>query len=292
MFTDVLESYCAYLGRQAISGLTRKNYLCRVSKYLDWLAGCLEPAAALNDPSARDYAVRDFRAKLLHQGAAPNTVNSFLAALDNFYGFLGLAQAKVSRCELPQLAPRALTPDEQKRFLRTIERCDSLRNRSIALLLFYTGLRISELAALNLEDVPVTARTGVAIVRCGKGDKHRQVPIHADVRKVLLAYLQDRQGKEGKLEDKAPLFAGSKNDRLAVRSIDHLIRQIGNSAGLEVSAHVLRHTCLSNLVRLGTDVVLVAQIAGHSRLETTRRYSLPTQKDLESAVAKLPSMIA
>jgi integrase/recombinase XerC len=66
-----------------------------------------------------------------------------------------------------------------------------------------------------------------------------------------------------------------------------IIRRIGADAHLELSAHVLRHTCLTNLVRNGNDLVLVAEIAGHKRLETTRRYSLPSVEDREAAMEQL-----
>ena len=66
-----------------------------------------------------------------------------------------------------------------------------------------------------------------------------------------------------------------------------MIRQLGQDANLELSAHVLRHTCLTNLVRGGNDLVLVAEIAGHKRLETTRRYSLPSLEDRERAMEGL-----
>lgn len=85
------------------------------------------------------------------------------------------------------------------------------------------------------------------------------------------------------------LFLNRQGRRLSVRSIDLLIRELGRNVGLEmeISAHILRHTCLTNLVRNGNDLVLVAEIAGHKRLETTRRYSLPTAKDRLSAMEGL-----
>ena len=61
-------------------------------------------------------------------------------------------------------------------------------------------------------------------------------------------------------------------------------RRLAGEAGLELSAHVLRHTCVTNLIRCGADVVMVAEIAGHRRLDTTRRYSLPSQADKDAAL--------
>ena len=71
---------------------------------------------------------------------------------------------------------------------------------------------------------------------------------------------------------------------MTTRAIDLVIRRLAADAGLELSAHILRHTCVTNLVRSGADVVLVAEIAGHRRLDTTRRYSLPSQADKDAAL--------
>ncbi len=75
--------------------------------------------------------------------------------------------------------------------------------------------------------------------------------------------------------------------RLSARAIDMVVRGLAADAGLELSAHLLRHTCVTNLVRAGTDVVLVAELAGHRRLDTTRRYSLPSEADRDAAVEAL-----
>lgn len=72
--------------------------------------------------------------------------------------------------------------------------------------------------------------------------------------------------------------------KMTPRSIDLVVRKIAKTAGLELSAHVLRHTCVTNLVRSGFDVVMVAEIAGHRRLDTTRRYSLPSEADRDAAL--------
>jgi site-specific recombinase XerD len=72
--------------------------------------------------------------------------------------------------------------------------------------------------------------------------------------------------------------------RMGTRAIDLVIRRLAGEAGLELSAHVLRHTCVTNLIRSGADVVMVAEIAGHRRLDTTRRYSLPSQADRDAAL--------
>ena len=74
---------------------------------------------------------------------------------------------------------------------------------------------------------------------------------------------------------------------MSTASIDLIVRKIGQSCGLDLSAHILRHSCLSNLIRNGNNLVLVAEIGGHKRLETTRRYTLPTSAEKEKAIMEL-----
>src|SRR5579859_8037140 len=204
----------------------------------------------------------------------------------HFYRFLELPTPQVTREDLPTQAPLALEPAEQKRFLRAVERCSSVRDRAIALLLFYTGLRISECAALTMDDVRLSSRKGLVIVRMGKGNTYREVPLNAQVRAALDSWLEERKQRVSQRNESA-LFLTKQGTRLATRSIDDVVRRLGQEANLSLSAHILRHTCLTSLVRHRNDLVLVAELAGHRRLETTRRYSLPTAADRDAAMEGL-----
>jgi site-specific recombinase XerD len=290
-FTTVPEALATYehwLTCQPLSNNTRRTYLTQVHRYGTYLSTLhWEYGHQLQEPHARDYAVRDYKTdlKVVHH-AKPSTVNLALAAVDHFYRFLELPTPQVAREDLPTHAPRALEPPEQKRFLRTVERCSSTRDRAIALLLFYTGLRISECAALTMDDVRLSSRKGLVIVRMGKGNTYREVPLNAEVRTALDSWLGQRKKLVSQRNETA-LFLTKQGRRLATRTIDDVVRRLGADANLLLSAHILRHTCLTSLVRRGTDLVLVAELAGHKRLETTRRYSLPTAADREAAMEGL-----
>ncbi len=149
-------------------------------------------------------------------------------------------------------------------------------------LLLFTGLRIGELAVLNLGDVAVSARKGLVTVRRGKGDRYRQVPLNAAARDALDAWLARRTELPG--SDNPALLLSLKGQRLSTRAIDLSIRRLAKQAAVQASAHTLRHTCLTRLVRAGNDIVLVAELADHARLETTRRYSLPSDADRQAAM--------
>ncbi len=285
---QILTAYDVWLDLQPLAAKTRIAYRLQVHQYGAYLAQRSRTADdPLHTPFARDYAVRDYKTYLKTQRQAkPTSVNLALAAIDHFHQFLGNDRPHVQRESLPAQAPRALKPEEQKAFLRAIERTSSVRDKALAQLLFYTAVRLGECAELNLDDVRTSARRGVVIIRSGKGDTYREVPLNAQVREALRIWLKERNTRFPQTSDPA-FFLGAKGRRLSARAIDLIIRRIGADAQLELSAHVLRHTCLTNLVRAGNDLVLVAEIAGHKRLETTRRYSLPSLEERETAMERL-----
>lgn len=281
--TEIFAAYTRWLERQPLAANTRRTYRVQVAQFCVHLA--TSPSGAgdpLREQHAATYAVRDYRTWLKKvRKAKPSSVNLTLAALDHFYRFLGLDRPDVPREDLPQAAPRGLEKQEQIAFLRAVERGRSARDRALAHLLFYTGLRVGECAALNRDDITVSARKGVVIVRSGKGDTYREVPLNAEVRRSLEAYIKSRHPTVG---DEPAFFLNRQGRRLSTRAIDLILRSLGRDAGVTLSAHTLRHTCLTALVRNGNDLVLVAEIAGHRRLETTRRYSLPSARDRERAM--------
>ena len=216
-------------------------------------------------------------------------MNQALAAIDNFYRSTSAGRPDMAREDLPQLAPRSLDEPDQRSWLRAVERCPSARDRAIATVFLYTALRLSELAALDVGDVSMSARRGRLKVRLGKGDAYREVPLNSACRAALQEWLAARAEQQAKQDQGDPeaLWLARSGRRLSSRAIDLVVRQLATDAGLELSAHLLRHTCVTNLVRAGTDLVLVAELAGHRRLDTTRRYSLPSEADRDAAVEAL-----
>lgn len=288
-YDTVEKDYRQWLSRQPLANQTRQAYLQWVIKYLTYLSTYpVSYGDPLTDSYTRDYAVRDFKAHLKTvQQIKPASVNLAIASLDHFYiHYQQLGRPRVKREPLPQQAPRALDSEEQKRFLRAVDRHPYSRDKAIASLLFYTGLRISECVALNRENIALSERKGQVVIRQGKGDRYREVPLNSSVRTSLSKWLQERQDKFSSSTETA-LFLSRGGKRLSRRSIDALIRRLGQEADLVLSAHVLRHTCLTNLVRQGHDLVLIAEIAGHQRLDTTRRYSLPNAQDRTLAMDSL-----
>lgn len=285
-----LASYEVWLARQPLSPRTRQEYGRWVRLFCAWLGDVADERALGADPlvdlAARDYAARDFKRFLKFEralGAA--SVNLGLAAVDHFYRHLGVGRANVRREALPQSAPRALSGDEQRLLLRAAERAGE-RDRALVVLMSFAGLRIGETVALDVEDVAIATRKGLVVVRSGKGDAYREVALNALVRAVVTEWLGQRAKLDVPAAERA-LFVSRKGTRLSPRAADAAVRRVASDAGLKLSAHVLRHTCLTNLVRQGEDLVMVAEIAGHVRIETTRRYSLPSKADRQAAMERM-----
>jgi site-specific recombinase XerD len=286
---EILASYVTALSLAPLSAQTRRTYASKARQYLVWLAGAEVDGDPLGAADGRDWAVRDYHGYLQSVlKRSPATINSALAAVDDFYSRRGLGPARAKRGEVPAAAPRALTGKAQIRYLRAVQACESPRDRALALVPFYTGTRIAETVALDVDDVRLSARKGVLRV-LGRGQREREVPIHPQLRGVLAAWLNERRAWPEASEGEA-LFLNRRGGRLSARGAHDVITGIAARAGLDdrVTAHVLRHSFATTLVRGGTDLVIAAELLGHARLETTRVYTRPSAEDRRKAVDLLP----
>ena len=274
---------------------TVRAYLSRVRQYLAWLADARAAGAVdgdpLTDPRARDGAVRDYRTHLLTVARRTlSTVNAHLTAVDDLYRHLGLGPAAARRQEVPKAAPRALDTRARTRWLRAAERADP-RGKALAYLGYYAGLRGGEALALDVGDVRISARKGVLVVRYGKGGRYREVPLHPQLRTALDAWIAERASWAGAAENRA-VFLNRRGGRLTTRGAYDVLKTIAADANLEfgrdgdLTPHALRHTAGTNMIRDGVDIVVVAEILGHS-IETARGYSLPTDADKQAAIERL-----
>ncbi len=136
------------------------------------------------------------------------------------------------------------------------------------------------MAALDVEDVKISARKG-SLHLVGKGEKSRDVPVVPELREALQDWLTQRPET-----DSPALFISRRGRaRMTTDAIDDVLHGIARNAGLddEVTAHVLPPTYATVKIRNGVDIVSVAQLMGHARLDTTRAYTRPSAADLEQA---------
>jgi integrase/recombinase XerC len=283
-FQAELERYQCRLVQLPLSPHTKEAYRSRLNNFLGFIASAdRDYSRFFSDPACRALAVREYKSHIKDLEAKPASVNSALTAIDHFFAFLGFAKSKSKRERLPALSPRALSRAEQSRLLVLADHARPI-DRAIIYLLLYSGIRLSECAALNITDLLVSERKGRVIVRQGKGGLYRDIPLNSDARRGIAPWLTERAKRESRKGLSNAVFLNPQGKRMSRRSIDKAVRKIGFKCGLELSAHVLRHSCLTNLARSGTDLGIVSQIAGHKKLETTKRYTLPTEADLEAAM--------
>ncbi len=142
-----------------------------------------------------------------------------------------------------------------------IEAAKNTRDKAIIAMLFSTGCRISELLSLNVEDVVNNNEPMV----CGKGDKYREVYIDSTARKYLDAYLAERNDRF------KPLFMSGQYGRIHYTTVDKMLRKCALEAGIDknVSAHVFRHSTITDYIKNHAPMAMVQKIAGHSRITTT-----------------------
>jgi site-specific recombinase XerD len=287
---QVLAGYLAVLARAPLSAETVRTYTSKVRQYLAWLAIAEPDGDPLAQAQARDWAVRDYRSHLLgNLKRKPATINNALAAIDDFYTRLGLGPANAARLDLPDQAPKSLDKRATLRWLRAVQAHPSTRDRVLAQLPFYAGIRIIETVRLDLDDIQLSARKGTLRV-LGKGDKIREIPIHPQLRTDLHLWLHERPDWPEATRNPA-LLLNNRGGRLTTRGASGIFRQIADNAGLDdqTTAHILRHTFATTLIRGGTDLVIVAELLGHSRLDTVRVYTRPTAQDQAKALELLPT---
>jgi site-specific recombinase XerD len=188
-------------------------------------------------------------------------------------------------------APKWLDRRAQARLMRELEKTvtnahtepaklKAARNLALVRLLLNTGLRVSELCALEMDDIPqLGERSGRLVVREGKGCKRREMPLNADARRALSAWLKVRPQSE-----LSAVFVGRRGEPLTKSGINRLLDEYDRRADVEVSPHTLHHSFAKNLVDAGISLDRVAALTGHAKLETTRLYTLPGERDLELAV--------
>jgi site-specific recombinase XerD len=290
---EEVELFVADLQRQEASPLTRRNYASDLDSFARWFRASL--AEELSAKAITPTDIREYRSYLLNiKRRKAATVNRHLAAIRKFCQW---ARGTGRIRELPTegvkgvasspTAPRWLPKRDVDRLLREAERESSLYKgkRNLALLVFlrHTGLRVSELAGLRLRDVQHSERKGQILVRSGKGAKQRSVPLNVDARRALEAYLQVRPSTT---DDH--VFIGQRGVGIKSQAIENVVKKYAARAGLsDVTPHTLRHSMAKHLLEAGEDLVTVGRLLGHERIETTARYTTPSEQDLERAVSRL-----
>lgn len=290
---DYLTHYEQWLKAEGKGEKTIIAYLYVVRSLAKWYEEWTGDAFNPEEVTALD--LQDWRSYLQTvKGYSPATINKQIAAIKSYWAFLTdqeltevnpTRKLKMKRSSVVNLAPRWLSRHEQAKLLHEIEKekrdWKKKRDLAIAQTMLQGGLRVSEVSALNVEDVDLKHRTLVVVN--GKGGKYRIVPMNRDLSSAINNWLSVR----GNTRENA-LFLSERGCRLTERGIQYQIRNYLDNLGLtDVTAHSLRHSFAKNLIDAGQPLQIVAQLAGHESLETTRRYITPSEHDLRKAVVSI-----
>lgn len=254
---------------------TIEKYTRIIREFAQWLK---KNNGDLNQLTRID--IQQFINHLEEKGNNASTIENKFAALSVLVKYLGCQEIlqyirRPEARKIRNIAPKSLDRNERNRILREVERSKKPRNIAIIYLFLYTGLRVSELVALDRDDITIGERSGSVLVRKGKVNIARKVPLPIDARNHLYAYLQIRD------DDDPSLFLSNYKKRITVRSVQRILEKY------DVYPHKLRHTYCRELVGSGIDIATVAELAGHSDINITRRYAKPSEKELEEAVQKV-----
>lgn len=282
----MIDEYFAHLAAMGKSPDTIKTYKTQLNKFFKWM----EETGGTTDPKEIGSAdVSEYRNYLQELNKKPATVNTARAVLEAFCAWMvseGHMErnpvSKVRKVEQVQEAPKWLNKSERSRLLRVLEKEKDIRNIAIIHTLLLAGIRASELVVLKHDDILIKDRKGTIVIRKGKGNKWRTIPIERDLREWLGRYMTEVH-PTGKW-----LFPSQRGERLTYIGLYQLVQAIGEKAGIEsLTPHMLRHTYCHDLIARGVDIGKVAVLAGHSKLETTLLYTKPGIEELQKAVDKL-----
>ncbi len=299
-----LDQFTAYLKDSDKSPRTVDGYTRDLKTFITWYKGSTGqmPSPATVTP----LDVREYRQYLsVTKRLKPAGVNRKLATLRAYFNWARQANListspinGIKGVKQVARAPRWLNRKQVYALLNaataaiqvaearglTTSAATAKRNAAILSLLLNAGLRVSELCALRLEDITLNERSGLVVVRSGKGGKYREVPLNKDARQKLRDWLAVRQS------DSENLFFGRRSDVLKPRGVQRVISELAAAARLDtdvVTPHALRHTFGKNLVDAGEPLDRVALLMGHSNLNTTAIYTRPSGADLAAAVDRI-----
>lgn len=282
---DLAQEFLDYLSAEReASPHTLRNYRMDLEAFFAYLRSLKGEGFDLGK-----VAALDFRAYIssLHGEKAKVSIARRLAALRSFYRFL-YRKGHIQRDDsllvpIPKAdkkLPVTLSEAQVETLLTPPTGGDQVekRNHAILELLYSTGLRVSELVALNGEDFAEGGPEGGTLRILGKGRKERLVVYGSKAMAAVKGYLAVRAKfyPQGRLvKEEAALFLNPRGGRLTARSVERIVEAAALAAGLpvDVTPHTLRHSFASHLLANGADLRLIQELLGHSSLSTTQKYT-------------------
>jgi integrase/recombinase XerD len=290
--TSPLDAYLRHLAiERGLSKNTLSAYKADLAKYRDFLEHYGFSELSITRPQ-----LSDFLQWLNSQNLRAASSARILAAVRGYQKYLLLENLRtddpsqqIKSPKLPKRLPKALTQSQVMALLSASgpepddETADvlRLRNRAILELMYSSGCRVSEVAQLDLDEM---VQGGWVRIR-GKGSKERLVPVGSFAQRAVDAYLVRSRPLLAAKAGGPALFLNQRGSRLSRQSIWEIIQSAGESCGLTVSPHSLRHSFATHLIEGGADVRVVQELLGHASVATTQIYTLVTIDTLREVYA-------
>ena len=296
----VVEGFLQHLVvEKGLSRNTMDAYRNDLSQFQEFIRG------RLNGTSEREDAWRWVDLELLNdyiadlrgrKGYRDTTTARKVAAIKSFFTYLAqngdIEEPPTESLGSPRVGrtlPKYLTEEEIESLLEAAGQpgtAESRRDANILELLYATGLRVSELVSLNVQDIDFQE----SYIRCwGKGSKERIVYAHAKAMGGLQEYLAGpRMSLVGDNKDEPALFVNHRGERLTRQWVWTILKTYGKKAGLDqkITPHTLRHSFATHLLQKGASLRHVQELLGHSSISTTQVYTHLTDQHLEQEYAK------
>ncbi|MBM4135224.1 MAG: tyrosine recombinase XerC [Nitrospira sp.] len=269
--TDYIDKFLRYLEvERAASNHTLRAYRKDLEEFFEYVQSQPENIDMID--------VRGFIAEQIKNGLTKTTASRRLATVRSFFKFLhreGYIKSNpaklVSNPRVPKLLPKYLSIDEVFSLVEKPEGIGFLlaRDRAILELLYSSGLRVSELSGLNIDDLNI--KEGMIKVR-GKGRKERIVPVGSKAIDAIKSYTVERMLLKSK--DTA-FFLNRRGTRLTDRGVRRIVVKYARVLGIDrqIGPHTLRHTFATHLLHGGADLRVLQELLGHSSLSTTQKYT-------------------
>lgn len=256
-----------------------KSYQRDIQQYIQFL----EEQGIYDWNKIDRYDIILFLQKLKEQGKSDNSIIRMTSSLRQYHQFI--RQEKITKndpmqyVETPKKAevlPKVLSLNEVEQLLETpdVETFIGLRDRAILEVMYASGLRISELVHLQMDELHLTMGF---IQTVGKGNKERIIPIGDEAKNWLNEYLEDsRPIFASKVSEESPfVFLNARGRGLTRQGVWKNLKQIVQKAGIKqnVTPHMLRHSFATHLLENGADLRIVQELLGHSDISTTQIYT-------------------
>lgn len=286
---EYLNGYERFLAEEKkASPNTLSSYLRDVRQYLNWLE-----EAGISPAQAVHADVEAYTRSMTAHGKSAATVTRCQASLKSFYNWLieigqvgenparGLTQTKVER-KLPHI----LTSREVELFLEQPDPTDAkgCRDKAMLELLYATGIRVSELIGLDLENLNLSA----GFIRCASRGKERIIPLYQAAVRALQNYLDRVRPQMVEHPDEKALFVNMSGERMSRQGFWKIIKHYQEKAGIQkdITPHTLRHSFAAHLLENGADLHSIQEMLGHADISSTQIYAQLVSQKLKDVYNK------